>query len=315
MLLKKYIINLFLKYFPSSLVKLLKKKKYFKPLNFYFDKLISNVICIDVGASFFEHMRWQLFLNNKKTIWVAVEPNEKNITYKNNWIWSSKLELIPRGVSENGKIKDLYVTKIESGSSLLKPDVKNNNYLRFQNMKKTHFPYQKKEIDTLKLSELIKFRIDNTFFIKLDVQGIELSILKEVKNFFKEKIILGIETEASLLSSSLYKGSCKFYEINDFFDKLGYDLIFINTIKFKSYIIKSEKSNRVPIECDCVFIPKLDDIFKMKNESKLNLLAFLSCYNLYEDIKIIIDNDIYLQKIIKEKINYKKFYKTLVNLI
>ena len=182
-------------------------------------------------------------------------------------------------------------------------------------MKKTHFPYQKKEIDTLKLSELIKFRIDNTFFIKLDVQGIELSILKEVKNFFKEKIILGIETEASLLSSPLYKGSCKFYEINDFFDKLGYDLIFINTIKFKSYIIKSEKSNRVPIECDCVFIPKLDDIFKMKNESKLNLLAFLSCYNLYEDIKIIIDNDIYLQKIIKEKIDYKKFYKTLVNQI
>lgn len=313
--LKDYIINFFSKNLPPSFIKFLKKRKYYKPLNPFFNKLISNVICIDVGASFFEHMRWELFLNNKKTTWVAVEPNEKNITYKNNWVWDSKLELISNGLSEDGQIKDLYVTKIESGSSLLMPDVLNNNYLRLQNMQKTHFPFKKKEITTLKLSELIKFRVHNTFFIKLDVQGIELSILKEVKNFLKEKIILGIETEASFLSASLYKNSCKFYEINDFFDKLDYDLVFINTIQFRSYIIKSKKSNRIPIECDCVFVPKLDKIFKMKNEFKLNILAFLSCYNLYEDIKIIIDNDNNLKKYIQDQIDFKKFYNTLKNLI
>ena len=146
MLLKKYLINLFLKYSPDSFVKFLKKKKYFKPLDVFFNNLISNVICIDVGASFFEHIRWQLFLNNKKTTWVAIEPNENNINYKNKWIWGSKLEFVSKGISENGKIKDLYITKTESGSSLLKPDVANNNYLRFQNLAKTHFPYKKKKL-------------------------------------------------------------------------------------------------------------------------------------------------------------------------
>lgn len=312
---KNFLLNNLKKILPSSLIFFFKKKKYSSPLDDYLDVLIDNVACIDIGASFFEHIRWKLFLDNLKTLWIAVEPNTKNLNYLKKWSWKSQLDIITKGISDDGKKKNIYVTKVEGGSSMLRPDYKNSNILRFQSYKDTHFPYEIENFDTVKLSEIIKKISKKDIFIKLDIQGIELTVLREIKEYLISNQVLGVEVEASLLSSTYYRESCKFYEISKFFDELNYDLIFIEVINFEKYKEKFKTSPRVPKECNAVFIPKLDKIIEMKNSKKINLISFLNSYGLFEDIKIILDNDTNLVKQIKNQIDFAKFYSKLKTLI
>jgi FkbM family methyltransferase len=312
---KNFLFSNLKKILPSSLIGFFKKKKYSNPLDDYFNVLINNVACIDIGASYFEHIRWKLFLDSPGTLWIAVEPNAQNLKYQKSWFWKSQLEVITKGVSDDGKLRDIHVTKVESGSSLLKPNYNNSNILRFQSLKNTHFPYEIKKFETVKLSEIIKKNFNKDIFIKLDIQGSELSILREIKEYILNNKILGVEVEASFLTSTLYENSCKFYEILQFFDQLNYDLIYIEVINFEKYEEHSIKSRRIPNEANAVFIPKLDKIMQMENSKKIHLISFLSCYGLFEDIKIILENDKNLVSQIKNQINYKNFYNKLKTLV
>ena len=42
-----------------------------------FSEIMPELMCIDVGASYYPHPKWKLFINSINTLWVAVEPNEK----------------------------------------------------------------------------------------------------------------------------------------------------------------------------------------------------------------------------------------------
>lgn len=39
---------------------------------------------IDIGASYFPHGKWKLFMKSKKINWYAVDPNEHNLHYADN---------------------------------------------------------------------------------------------------------------------------------------------------------------------------------------------------------------------------------------
>ena len=84
---------------------------------------LPNCICIDVGASYYPHPQWELFRHSKNTQWIAVEPNEKNIAYIKSWKWNSNVKAVTTGLSRDGGVKTLYVTNVDSGSSLLKPEI------------------------------------------------------------------------------------------------------------------------------------------------------------------------------------------------
>jgi hypothetical protein len=86
-------------------------------------------------------------------------------------------------------------------------------------------------------------------------------------------------------------------------------------INFEKYEEHSIKSSRIPNEGNAVFIPKLDKIMQMENSKKIHLISFLSCYGLFEDIKIILDNDTNLVSQIKNQINFKEFYNKLKTLV
>ena len=42
---------------------------------------VPPVNIFDIGASYFPHMKWDIFINSNNTFWHAVDPIKKNLEY------------------------------------------------------------------------------------------------------------------------------------------------------------------------------------------------------------------------------------------
>ena len=275
------------------------------------EKVITSFLpecnCIDVGASYFEHSKWRVFLESKKTNWIAVDPNAHNLTYLKNWRWKSKLRVVDQGLSQHGGEVMLYVTNIDSGSSIKKPKLPDSMKLRIDN-ESYFFPYKEKKIITKSLKTLIEENYNpNPFFIKLDTQGTELDILKGADLFFKKFQILGVELETCLLAQPCYENANKFADVMNFFEEKGYELININVFDLYSATNDTSSNNFFPNETDVVFLPRLDVIKGLPLNYKLSIIGFMYSYKLYNQIKYLISHNLDLkQELSSRQINLQK---------
>jgi FkbM family methyltransferase len=299
--------------------KKLKKFKIFYIIRDYFyitklEKVITNILpecnCIDVGASYFEHSKWRVFLKSKKINWISVDPNAQNLTYLKDWRWESKLNVINHGLSQNGGEVTLYVTNVDSGSSIKKPKIPPSMKMRLVN-ESYFFPYKEKKIITKSLKTLIEENYNlNPFFIKLDTQGTELDILKGADLFFKNFQILGIELETSLLTQPFYENANKFADVINFFGEKGYELININVFDLYSTSNITSRNNFFPNEADVVFLPRLDIIKELPLNYKLSIIGFMYSYKLYNQIKFLIKyNSDLEQALLNRRVNLLKLIK------
>jgi FkbM family methyltransferase len=216
--------------------------------------------------------KWRVFLKSRKTNWFAVDPNAHNLTYLKNWRWNSKLKVVDQGLSQNGGEVTLYVTNVDSGSSIKKPKLPDSMKLRMVE-ENYFFPYQEKKIITKSLKTLIEENYNpNPFFIKLDTQGTELDILKGADLFFKKFQILGVELETCLLAQPCYEDANKFTDVANFFEERGYELININIFDLYSTNKDTNSDNFFPNETDVVFLPRLDIINKLPLNYKLSIM-------------------------------------------
>ena len=278
------------------------------------EKVITSFLpecnCIDVGASYFEHSKWRVFLKSRKTNWIAVDPNAHNLTYLKNWRWKSKLRVVDQGLSQNGGEVTLYVTNVDSGSSIKKPKLPDSMKLRLDD-DSYFFPYKKKKIITKSLKALIEENYNpNPFFIKLDTQGTELDILKGADLFFKKFQILGVELETSLLAKPCYDNANKFTNVINFFEEKGYELVNINVFDLYSTSNITNNDNFFPNEADVVFLPRLDIVKELPLNYKLSIIGFMYSYKLYNQIKYLIKYNIDLeQALLNRKVNLLKLIK------
>jgi FkbM family methyltransferase len=305
--------------FIQFIKKKLRKLKIFYLIRDYFytskiEKLITSILpestCIDVGASYFEHSKWRVFLKSKKINWISVDPNAHNLTYLKDWRWQSKLKVVNQGLSQNGGEVYLYVTNVDSGSSIKKPKLPSSMKMRLVG-ESYFFPYKKKKIITKSLKTLIKQNYNsNPFFIKLDTQGTELDILKGADLFFKKFQILGIELETSLLAEPCYENANKLSDVINFFEKKGYELININIFDLYSTSNITNSVNFFPNEADVVFLPRLDIIKKLPLNYKLSIIGFMYSYKLYNQIKYLIKyNPDLEQELLNHDVNLLKLIK------
>jgi len=116
----KKIINI-IKYF------LLRSFRYKIRAKKCINNLLYELVIIDVGASYYPHLKWDIFVNNLKTNWIAIDPNSHNLNYCDNWLYKSKIIKLPVAVSGEGGTKKIYITNVDSGSSLLIPQI-NQSY-------------------------------------------------------------------------------------------------------------------------------------------------------------------------------------------
>ncbi|MFS4461107.1 FkbM family methyltransferase [Bdellovibrio sp. HCB2-146] len=294
------MIKLIKKIIPAKLKNSIKERKPQHVLEGLISATLPSMCCVDVGASYHPHVKWPAFLKSKFVKWIAVEPNTKNLKYTENWRYSSNLSVCTTGLSEMGGDQTLYITNIDSGSSLLEPVIAasmghrvNSHYF---------FPVREQIIQTLKLTDIIE-EVEIPTIVKLDTQGTELSILRGANDLLMNSIV-GIEMESTLLAQPVMKGSGKFWEAASYLENRGFELLHLHPI-YAPPRLNESKSKRGGFtflnECDAVFVKRRDIIERMDVDYKMALFAFYCAYSFYEEAILFLDSSNELKSYLANK--------------
>ncbi|MDT8993093.1 FkbM family methyltransferase [Curvibacter sp. APW13] len=249
-------------------------------------------ICVDVGASYYPHGKWLAFLNAPRTQWLAVEPNEANIGYVKSWRWPCQVAACTTGLSREGGTQTLYVTNVDTGSSLLPPEITPSMKHRVSSLG-YFFPVTERRIETLTLVQaLAGLSATAPVFVKLDTQGTELSILQGAQPLFDERRIVGIEMESTLLAQPVMKGSGKFWQACEYMEQQGFELLHIKPIAAvaRSGRVRSGRNTYLN-ECDAVFALRPDVAATLAVEYRVSLLAFYLTNLFYEEAMSLLEHD------------------------
>jgi FkbM family methyltransferase len=260
------------------------------------------IVCVDVGASYYPHPAWRLLRQSRNTSWVAVEPNAENLGYVREWKWPCKVSTCTTGLSFEGGPQTLYVTNVDSGSSLLEPVVPAGLSHRIRNLG-YFFPVRAHTIETITLPEVISGQPQNApLFIKLDTQGTELSILRAAESVFSRRLIVGVELEATMLAQPIMKGAGKFWEANQYLESHGFELVHIKPICGLSRLDRLKPRGRLYLnECDAVFAIRPDVASELPVDRRVALLAFYTCYRLFEEALHLLEADAEVSKYLESR--------------
>lgn len=259
-------------------------------------------VCIDVGASYYPHVRWEVFLDAPETRWLAVEPNEKNIGYVHDWPYACKVRARTTGLSRYGGEQTLYITNVDSGSSLLPPVIPEGMRHRVRKLD-YFFPVIERRIGTLTVLEAIDDLASGApICIKLDTQGTELSILQGGQALFDQQLIVGIEMEATLLAEPLMLGSGKFWQACQYLEAQGMELLHLNLIPAvgrRGRIAKGR--NTYMSECDAVFAIRPDLAAGLPVGRRASLLAFYATNLFFEEALSLLQRDVELEALLSHR--------------
>jgi FkbM family methyltransferase len=243
-----------------------------------------------------------LFLESPHTRWIAVEPNQANIEYVRHWKWQSSVSTCTVGLSETGGPQTLYITNVDSGSSLLEPIIPASMSRRWRNLE-YFFPVRRQQIETLTLPQaLAGVAGELPIFIKLDTQGTELSILRGAERLLSARRVIGIEMEATLLAQPIMQGAGKLWQACEYLEGLGFELIHVKPIYGPSRHGSGRPRNLTFLnECDAVFALRPDIAATLTAAARALLLAFYMCNRLFEQALALLEEDRAVAEHLKER--------------
>lgn len=254
---------------------------------------LPDIVCVDVGASYYPHVKWLLFLRARCTRWVAVEPNAKNLEYLKRWTWPCEVSACSHGLSYDGGEKTLFVTNVDSGSSLLPPEI--NDSMKHRILDESYFfPCEERTVETITLIQALHGSSPEApIFVKLDTQGTELSILQGGQALFDSRRIVGIELESTLLAQPIMRGSGKFWQVCEYLEQQGFELLTLKIIPGIGRSGKSRHGKNIYLnECDGVFALRRDVAARCSVEYRVSLFAFYLTNQLYEEALALVESDV-----------------------
>ena len=252
---------------------------------------LPELVCVDVGASYYPHAKWRVFLESPQTRWIAVEPNKANVGYIKTWAWQCQVSAVTTGLSQHGGPQTLYVTNVDSGSSLLEPVIAPGLSQRVQNLD-YFFPLRTQQIDTLTLLQVLAdAHVSAPVFVKLDTQGTELSILSGAQALLLNRRIVGVELESTLLAQPIMQGAGKFWQACEYLEGLGFELLHIKPIYGPSrFGSRNLRSHTYLNECDAVFAIRPDVAKGLAVEYRVALLGFYASNAFFEESLSVLDD-------------------------
>ncbi|HDY89389.1 MAG TPA: FkbM family methyltransferase [bacterium] len=174
------------------------------------------IYAVDVGASGGVDNRWDVL--KEFVHWVLFEPDDK-ACHELKTIYPD-YKIFDCALSDKTGWKNLFSCKFDRCSSLLEPAP--GNCQEF---------YLKKSLKVVNNRKIFCRTLDDIYesgelpffnFVKMDVQGGELDVLKGGLNAIKKSKPFSIQTE--VLFYELYKNQPTFTDINALLKELGYDL-------------------------------------------------------------------------------------------
>jgi FkbM family methyltransferase len=277
---------------PTALKKMIRDRTQPWRISRLLSPFLPETICVDVGASHFPHTRWLVFLNSDSNCWLAVEPNSENLYYLKSWAWPSKVSACTTGLSQQGGVQTLFVTNVDTGSSLLPPEIPDSMRHRIADQG-YFFPVREKRIETITLKDAVgNLPGEAPIFVKLDTQGTELSILQGAQALFDARRIVGIEMEATLLAQPIMRGSGKFWQASEFLERQGFELLHLKPIPSPPRCNRVRPElNTYLNECDAVFALRRDIAAVMPVQFRTALLAFYVTNSFLEEALTLLEQD------------------------
>ena len=280
------ILN-FLKKIIKGLISLYPRSKEYK-LDSLIPELVPKILCVDVGASYYAHPAWGPLQRSAQTTWLAVDPNASNLGYVRSWPWPSKVIPISEALTKEGGSATLYVTNIDSGSSLLAPII--HPSMEHRTDQNYFFPLKEVQLETQSLEKILNKYEGMPIALKLDTQGSEFDIISGLSEKLIRDRIICIELETTLLANPYYQNSGRFYDVMRYLEALGFELASLDPIASRYPLAGRKLSSRnVLVECDALFIKRPDIIQDFSYEYQLAVLAIYLTYRFYGEA-------IYLQK-------------------
>jgi FkbM family methyltransferase len=251
---------------------------------------------LDIGCAGGAQNRWNRIA--QKTFFIGIDASNK--VYPSDFSKSFKdLQLILGKALGNPanktKTDTYYATNHPLAGSLLKP-----NYSFFDRFPKSYKFQIAESIPTevIRLSEL-DLRVD---FVKMDVQGGELEILKGCSNQFYESL-LGLEVECEF--QELYENQPLFGDISKYLTNLNFELIdFVNPTRWLRD--RPNKYFGQMIASDVLFLKQPHYFFSNKILSETKWREYLSILLLFERHDLLDHSKTYLTK--QQQSEARKFF-------
>lgn len=264
-----------------------------KLLNFWL-KIRPKCLFIDVGASYFYNENWILATQIPDSLFLQIDPNERNLDYVDVSPVKAQVIKIPQALSEFGGSRTLYVTNVDSGSTMFEPKISQDFAPRVSEELYSYlYPVKEKNIHTKTLIEIIQtYDSSRPIIVKLDVQGAEHEILRGAESLLRDQKIVSIELEASLLRNPIGLGGTKLCEIQPYLESFGYELVDMRLIDSRGNIGSKEIENVGYLnECDALFVLNHRQIREKNLEFRVAALFVLSIYGQYGDFFKLLDSD------------------------
>ena len=272
---------------------------------------------IDVGASYFYNKHWTLATQLPMSTMLQVDPNIQNLEYIDKQKILAKVILVPFCLSRAGGPQKLYVTNVDSGSSLFEPKISPDLKPRLSTDIDSYlYPIKVVEIQTKKLIDVIpESLINQPIALKLDTQGSELEIIRGAETLLITKQFVSIEVEASLLRHPFADGGTKFSELQPYLEGFGYELVNINLNYTHGPSKPSEFSKQgILNECDALFILNHREILQRSLEFKVASFFTLCLYGQFGDAWRLANNDQQLADRIQDGARKKKSLEKIFRL-
>jgi len=253
---------------------------------------------IDIGASYFYNENWIIATQLPTSTMVQVDPNEKNLDYVDRQKITATVIKAPYALSQFGGLQNLYVTNMDSGSTMFEPWISSDMRPRLsEDIYSYFYPIKTVKIQTKKLIDIIPAdSVNQPIVLKLDAQGSEHEIIRGAETLLKTQQIIAIEVEASLLRHPFAKGGTKFSELQPYLENFGYELVAMRLIHTHGPVKPYELSKQGLLnECDALFVLNHREIALKTIEFRIAAFFALCLYGQFGDALKLTRTDVELK--------------------
>lgn len=226
---------------------------------------------LDIGAALGEESpSYQPLVDAGRARIIGFEPNAEACT-RLNQAYGEPHCFFPYFVGD-GKVATFYETNWNQTGSLYEPNTPLVE--KFQNLSELMSLVARHDINTTKIDDITE--IDDVDFIKMDIQGGELSVFQNASRILSEALV--IQTEVEFVE--LYKGQPMFADVDTFLRKNGFQLhtfLGFGSRTFKPLVTKNDINAgiRQVLWSDAVYVRDWMHLERL-SETKLRNYAILA---------------------------------------